>query len=137
MNDSATQGKDWLVPDPSAEAAQLHQSPNQRAWQRFRKNAPAVISLAFLALLLVVVIVWPILSRKQPNTLSSAQFQPPSLSHWCGTDVHGRDLLARIMAGARISLLVGAVGAAVSLIIGVAWGAVAGYAGGRLDAVMM
>jgi oligopeptide transport system permease protein len=115
----------------------MSDTPNQRAWQRFQRNRPAIISLGFLALLLVLISLWPLLSPYHPDALSEAQFQPPTSRHWCGTDVHGRDLLARIMAGARISLLVGAVGAGVSLIIGVAWGAIAGYVGGRLDGLMM
>jgi len=61
----------------------------------------------------------------------------PSSSHWFGTDEHGRDVLSRVLYGAQISLLVGVVGAAVSLVIGVLWGSIAGFAGGRLDSVMM
>ena len=112
-------------------------SPTRRAWQRFSSNPPAMIGLVFLVVLLGFILTWPLFSTYKPNGLSEAQFQAPNAQHWCGTDVHGRDLLARIMAGARISLLVGAVGAGVSLIIGVTWGAVAGYIGGRLDSLMM
>src|ERR1041385_7701863 len=127
-------------------------SPNQRAWQRFRRNRPASIRAWILALILLIVLVWPIAlkvasftgpaglafsQKHQPDKLSDDQFQPPSPSHWFGTDVHGRDLLSRVLFGAQISLLVGVVGAAVSLIIGVLWGAIAGYAGGRLDSLMM
>jgi len=96
-----------------------------------------MLCLWFLLFLLTLIFLWPVLSPYNPDALSDAQFQGPSLRHWCGTDVHGRDLLARLMSGARISLLVGAVGAGVSLIIGVAWGAIAGYVGGRLDGAMM
>ena len=96
-----------------------------------------MISGVFLVLLLLVILLWPLVSPYHPDTLSNAQFQPPGTGHWCGTDVHGRDLLSRIFFGARVSLLVGAVGAGVSLIIGVLWGAVAGYVGGRLDGLMM
>jgi len=61
----------------------------------------------------------------------------PSGEHLLGTDVLGRDLLSRLLYGARISLLVGFVATGVALIIGVSWGIVAGYFGGRVDSVMM
>lgn len=104
---------------------------------RFRRNKPAVISLGFLAALILLVILWPWVAPYSWETISDAQFQPPSARHWFGTDVHGRDLLTRVIFGARVSLLVGVVGAGVAFVIGVAWGAVSGYVGGRLDGVMM
>ncbi len=116
---------------------QIHLSPNQRAWRRFKQNRPAILSLGFLVLLVTLMFLWPTISSHPANAVSDDQFQPPSARNWCGTDVHGRDLLARIFSGARISLLVGLVSAGVSLVIGVTWGAVAGYVGGRLDNWMM
>ncbi len=112
-------------------------SPNQRSWARFKKNRPAVFGAIFLGILLLLIFLWPIFSHFKPDTVTDAQFQPPSAKHWFGTDVHGRDLLIRVFYGARISLLVGAVGALVSLLIGVSWGALAGYVGGRTDNAMM
>ncbi|MCL5099450.1 MAG: ABC transporter permease [Candidatus Omnitrophica bacterium] len=112
-------------------------TPRQRAWRRFKRNRAAVISGLFLALVVLVVLVGPAICPYSPNALSEAQFQPPNLRHWFGTDVHGRDLLVRVLMGARLSLLVGATGAGVSLVIGVIWGAVAGYLGGRWDSAMM
>ena len=100
----------------------------------------------FLILLLAAIIVWPVTLKiagthfaqlHNPDQLSDAQFAPPDAQHWFGTDVHGRDLFSRVLFGAQISLLVGVVGALVSLVIGVLWGAVAGYVGGRVDAVLM
>jgi len=129
-----------------------HGSPNRRAWRRFLGNRPAVVSLWFISCLVGLTVAWPLVlkivahsssggttwaDRLQPNRLSDDQFQPPSLNHWFGTDVHGRDLLSRVLYGAQISLLVGFVGAAVSLVIGVLWGALAGYAGGRTDGLLM
>jgi peptide/nickel transport system permease protein/oligopeptide transport system permease protein len=96
-----------------------------------------MVSAAYLALMGLVVLGWPLVSDYGATELSEAQFQPPSPRHWCGTDVHGRDVLTRLVYGARISLLVGLVGAGVSLVIGVSWGAVAGYVGGRWDNIMM
>ena len=122
---------------PVTTAQTEHLTPNQRAWRRFKRNQPAIISLIFLAVLLLTILIWPFVTKIKPNTISDAQFEPPSAQHWCGTDIHGRDLTARIAYGARVSLLVGAVGALVSLIIGVSWGAIAGYVGGRIDDWMM
>src|SRR5687767_4902425 len=118
-------------------AAMEHLSPNRRAWRRFVRNRPALVSAVFLAAMVLVILVWPLLARYSPIAVSDLQTIPPSAQHWFGTDVHGRDLLTRIFYGARISLLVGAVGAAVSLVIGVMWGALAGYLGGRWDSFLM
>jgi peptide/nickel transport system permease protein/oligopeptide transport system permease protein len=129
-----------------------HATPNQRAWLRFKRNRLALASLVFITALALLVGAWPVClglaarsgpagarwaERFQPDRLSYEQFQKPSATHWFGTDVHGRDLFGRVLAGARVSLLVGLVGTAVSLVIGVLWGAVAGYSGGRTDSVLM
>ncbi|HWD19169.1 MAG TPA: ABC transporter permease [Verrucomicrobiae bacterium] len=126
-----------------------HLTPNQRAWRRFRRNRGATMAAALLLALVAIILIWPFFSSPSfasvvpaamahpPNKLSDAQFNPPNLQHWFGTDVLGRDLLSRVLYGARISLFVGLVGAAVSLVIGVLWGAIAGYCGGRWDGVMM
>jgi oligopeptide transport system permease protein len=124
-------------------------SPNQKAWRRFTSNRAALASAVLLLAIVLLVLLWPVLGKisgvshlpqavtHSPVLLSEAQFEPPGAEHWFGTDVHGRDLLSRVMYGARISLLVGSVGAGVSLVIGVLWGAVAGYLGGRWDSWMM
>jgi ABC-type dipeptide/oligopeptide/nickel transport system permease subunit len=77
-----------------------------------------LVSGWFLVAFVALVLVWPFVSPYSPIAVSDLQSIAPNSSHWFGTDVHGRDLLTRIFYGARISLLVGAVGAAVSLIIG-------------------
>ena len=112
-------------------------SPNQKAWRRFKNHRLAVGCGLFLLAMVFTMLVWPLVSVYQPDTVSDAQFQPPGAQHWLGTDVHGRDLSSRIFFGVRVSLLVGLVGAAVSLVIGVLWGAVAGYLGGRWDSFLM
>lgn len=71
------------------------------------------------------------------DQISDASLLAPSRAHWFGTDVNGHDLLTRTLFGAQISLLVGAMGTFVSLTIGVTYGMISGYAGGRVDNVMM
>jgi len=93
--------------------------------------------LGLLGLLLGAAVFGPILSPYGVGELSANRLVPPNAEHWLGTDLHGRDLLTRLMYGARISLLVGFVGASISLLLGVAYGLVAGYAGGRADNLMM
>ncbi len=114
-----------------------HLSPNRRAWRRLRANRPAVLSAAFLAVIFALAVIVPMLSPHSVEHGTDSQFAAPGVSHWFGTDVHGRDVFTRTFDGARISLLVGAVGAGVSLVIGVCWGMVAGFVGGRLDNAMM
>ncbi|MCF7766013.1 MAG: peptide ABC transporter permease, partial [Verrucomicrobia bacterium] len=109
------------------------QSPLQQALRRFARNRSALWSAVFLAIGMSLVIGWPLLRIpavssllpealvQSADTLSDAQFHPPTWTHWFGTDVHGRDLLSRVMYGARVSILVGVVGAGVSLLIGVSW----------------
>jgi len=152
MNEQIESRRASAEVEPSILSALLHLSPNQEAWRRFRRNRPAVVSAWVLATVLLVVVAWPAALKlaslagskgahfslqHDPDTLSDQQFQPPNATHWFGTDVHGRDLLSRVLYGAQISLLVGVVGAGVSLVIGVLWGAIAGYVGGRVDSVMM
>jgi peptide/nickel transport system permease protein/oligopeptide transport system permease protein len=127
-------------------------TPNQRAWRRFKRNRPAQWSAWILAMLIALALAWPLAlkltslagrrgialaQQLEPDRVSDAQFQAPNLAHWFGTDVHGRDLLSRMLYGAQVSFLVGLVGGLISLVIGVLWGALAGFFGGRVDGVLM
>lgn len=97
-------------------------------------------SAVILLVILVTAIVGPWVS---PHSFSAVNFDLQSLSptmsgmHWFGTDELGRDLFVRTMLGIRMTLLVAVVASLVSLVIGVTYGAIAGYVGGRVDAVMM
>ena len=108
-----------------------------RVFQRVRKNPAAVLSAVFLAFMVLVCVAGPFFLPSSLGEPSPNQYAPPSWEHPFGTDLNGRDLLYRVLTGGRISLLVGLCGAVVSLFIGTAWGLVAGYAGGRTDALMM
>jgi peptide/nickel transport system permease protein/oligopeptide transport system permease protein len=144
MNDENVESSKLRIEGQDKGSSTLN--PQQLAWRRFQKNRPAVLSAWYLVLLLVIILAWPLLLNisstafaqlHNPDQLSDAQFAPPDVQHWFGTDLHGRDLFSRVLYGAQISLLVGVVGAGVSLVIGVFWGAIAGYIGGRVDSVLM
>ena len=108
------------------------------AWRRLKKNRLALFGLGVLGLFVASALLTPWIA---PYAYDAQNLDlgatPPSAQHWLGTDIFGRDLLTQIMYGGRISLAVGFVATAVALVIGVTWGAVAGYVGGRVDAVMM
>ncbi|MFH1499261.1 MAG: ABC transporter permease [Verrucomicrobiota bacterium] len=108
------------------------------AWRRLRANRPALAGGVFvLALALACLLLPALLDLSYSDQNLALGATPPSGDHWLGTDIHGRDLFARILYGGRISLMVGAVASLVALVIGVSYGAVSGYAGGRTDRVMM
>jgi oligopeptide transport system permease protein len=108
------------------------------AWIRLRKNKMAVFGLGVLVVFITIALLTPWIAPYGYETQNlGLGASPPSAEHWLGTDIFGRDLMTMIMYGGRISLAVGFVATAVALIIGVTWGAIAGYAGGRVDAVMM
>ena len=110
----------------------------QDAWRRLRRNPLAVCGLFILVFFIVIALLTPWLAPygyAQQNLELGAT--PPSAAHWLGTDIFGRDLLTLMLYGGRISLAVGFIATAVALLIGISWGAIAGYAGGRIDAVMM
>lgn len=115
------------------------QSPWADARQRLVKNKSAVASFIFLTLIFIACYILPMTGCIQhPNEQDlSIIAESPSWAQPFGTDQLGRDLLARVLYGGRISLLVGIVATGVSLIIGLIYGLISGYLGGRLDALMM
>lgn len=108
------------------------------AWIRLKHNRLALFGFGVLILMTMTALVTPWIApfsyEDQDLILGAA---PPSAEHWLGTDVLGRDMLTRIMYGGRVSLMVGFIATAVALLIGVIYGAVSGYAGGRVDTFMM
>lgn len=115
------------------------------AWKRLLRNRLAVFGMTVLALMIVAVLVGPAIIYWAtgytydmiPTDRELVRSSAPSLLHPMGTDDAGRDILARVMQGGRISLMVGIISTTVSLIIGVSYGAVAGFIGGRIDNLMM
>lgn len=109
------------------------------ARRRLLRNPAAVAGMAVLAVLVVAAVIGPHLTPYAYDQVNKADTWLPPLQHGhlIGTDALGRDLLARLLMGLRVSLAIGLVATAVSLVIGVTWGAVAGYVGGRVDEAMM
>jgi oligopeptide transport system permease protein len=121
------------------------------AWKRLLKNKLAVFGMFVVAFIAVAVVVGPPIIKAATGftydyipsgqTLSYPPFTAPdgsfSWTHPMGTDASGRDVLARVLQGGRISLMVGVISTFVSILIGVTWGATAGYLGGKVDDVLM
>jgi oligopeptide transport system permease protein len=107
------------------------------AWRGLRRNPRVVVALCILVVLALAAAIGPELAPPHYAEPSAATFERPSLAHPFGTDLNGRDLLYRVLSGARVSLLVGFAGALVSLCIGTCYGMIAGYVGGRVDGLMM
>ena len=109
------------------------------ARRRLLRNRAAVTGMVVLALLVLAAVFGPALIPYAYDQVDKADVWvgPLRHGHLMGTDALGRDLFARLLVGLRVSLAIGLVATLVSLVIGVAWGAVAGYAGGRVDEAMM
>lgn len=112
----------------------------RNGWQQISASRPIAISLLLLLLIAIAVIGGPLFSQYDSATTDfELILEAPDLSngHWLGTDSLGRDLYVRVLEGGRISLMIGFVATIVTIGIGVVYGAVAGYFGGRIDALMM
>ncbi|ONI38074.1 peptide ABC transporter permease, partial [Candidatus Epulonipiscium fishelsonii] len=109
-------------------------------WKRLRKNKMAMAGLAILLVLVFVAIFADVLADYDTKVITqdlSKRLQGPSAENWLGTDEYGRDILARIIHGTRVSLVVGLVSVGISLLLGGTLGAIAGYYGGKIDNAIM
>mgnify|MGYP001427408700 CR=1 FL=1 len=107
-------------------------------WDQLARNPQALTGSMLVAIIVVVAVLAPLLAPQDPNLPNPDQlYQPPSLAHPLGTDEIGRDILSRMIFGARISLAVGMAAMLLAGAIGISLGAISGYFGGRLDAVIM
>lgn len=109
-------------------------------WFRFKKNKLAMLGLVLLVFLIVIAIFAPLFADYEKDAINQnmeERLQSPNKKHIFGTDQYGRDVFARVIFGARVSLSVGLITIAISLTIGAIIGSVAGYYGGRIDNVLM
>lgn len=111
----------------------------QDARRRLFRNKAAVTSMVLLAVFVIAALLLPLVLPYRYDEITKTDVMLPPLSgaHLFGTDTIGRDLLAKMMVGLRISLAIGVVATLVSLVIGVTWGSIAGYFGGVVDEIMM
>ncbi len=127
-----------IISSSAIDTAKRGTSLTQDAIGRLRKNKMAMFGLLVLLFMIAISLLTPwIAPYSYDEQLLELGATSPSSAHWLGTDTLGRDQLTRIMYGSRISLMVGFIATAVALSIGVLWGAIAGFLGGRVDAVMM
>src|SRR5882762_7147049 len=113
------------------------ESPARRAWRRLLKRKGAVVGLVVIVLFILLALFAPLIVPYDPIATSwSLVRKPPSALHWFGTDELGRDILARVIYGARASLLAGAISVGIALSVGVPLGLLSGYRGGFIDALI-
>jgi peptide/nickel transport system permease protein len=120
-----------------ARADETVESPMRRALRRLKRRKGALVGLVVIALFVAVAVFAPLISPYDPAAQSwTAVRKAPSWAHWFGTDDVGRDVLARIIFGARASLLAGVISVGIALSVGVPVGLSAGYIGGWYDALI-
>jgi len=105
--------------------------------RRFARNRPAVAGLIVLAAIVAIALAAPALYPQSPFALVGKPFQPPFAEFLFGTDQLGRDVTAEVVHGARTTLLIGLLATAVAVVFGMIVGGIAGYFGGRVDALLM
>ncbi|HEX2726066.1 MAG TPA: ABC transporter permease, partial [Beijerinckiaceae bacterium] len=115
----------------------LVESPGRRAWRRLVRRRGAMVGLGVIVLVIAVAVLAPLIAPYDPTQQSwTAVRKPPSAAHWLGTDEVGRDLLARVIFGARASLSAGVISVAIAICVGVPLGLLAGYVGGLIDGLI-
>jgi peptide/nickel transport system permease protein len=132
----------WQTQDfaGSTSPVRLRESPLGLAVRRILRKRSSRIAFFVLGVILLVGLLAPLIAPYDPAAqpdIVKLKDLPPSFAHPFGTDPYSRDVLSRVIYGARLSLMIGVLATIVSLTFGVAYGAIAGYAGGALDAVMM
>lgn len=128
------------IGDPNVDATMIRppRSPFRIAVRRFMKHRLALASLVFVVFLVLLAVFAPVVAPADPNAVDLSSLRaPPSAEHWLGTDAAGRDVLSRIIYGARVSLTVGIAAAVSAAGLGTLLGLVAGFTKGWVDGVIM
>lgn len=123
----------------ATKAAPKKRSQFEEVWRRLKKNKMAMFGLALVVFLILLAIFADVLFNYEEVVIkqnTAIRLQGPSAEHWFGTDEFGRDILARLVHGGRISLVVGVIAVAIALTIGGTLGAISGFFGGTVDMVI-
>jgi len=122
----------------TAPAPATVRTPARMATVRFLRHRLAFAGLILLGVIVLLIVIGPAVARFTPEQIDLlARNQPPSTTHWLGTDQTGRDIFARTLSAGRVSLLVGLLSTVISVVVGTTLGALAGYFGGWLDNLIM
>jgi peptide/nickel transport system permease protein len=124
--------------DSQGETPAVRWEARRILWRRFQRNKGAMFGLGIFLLMIVTAVLAPQLAPYDPleqNYLEAMEL--PSAKHWLGTDSFGRDMLSRIIYGARIALIVGVLAVLLSILVGVTLGLISGYYGGIVDTLLM
>lgn len=119
------------------EQARKKQSHIAEVWKQLKKNKVAVISLFVVIAIILIAILAPVIAPYSFDATGDVPFEKSSMAHLLGTDKLGRDILSRLIYGARASLLIGIVSVAISAVIGIFIGSIAGYFGNATDNILM
>ena len=135
---SGTTWRGWLLADVTTSPRHARLQRAYLGWRRLRRNPTALLAMAVILLLVLVAALAPVIAPEGFDAQDlRARLLPPSAAHWFGTDDLGRDILARLAWGARITLLIATLVAVIVAPVGLLVGTTAGYFGGWVDAVLM
>ena len=124
----------------SEKTAVKRNSPAYEIWKRFKKNKAAMLGLAIFSVMVILAVFADVICDYDTQVIAqnvANRLKPPSAAHWFGTDAYGRDIFARVVHGARISIVIGLAATVGSVCISGILGSIAGYYGGRVDNVIM
>ena len=128
---------DVALPALAASVPETLETPSRRALRRLLKRKGALVGLWVISTFILLAVFAPLIVHYDPIATSWALVRkPPSSAHWFGTDELGRDILARVVYGARASLAAGAISVSIALAIGVPLGLLSGYRGGFVDSLI-
>ncbi len=138
MSDASSPWRAWLTTDTPQSRLQARLGRAWTGWRTFRRNQMAMAGLLIVLALVVVAALSPLLAPHHPYEQDLAnRLLAPGPGHWLGTDSFGRDILSRLLYGARLTLMIVALVAVTAPVVGLLIGTVAGYLGGWTDAALM